>query len=307
MKNLSKNIFIITSLAITGGCAVVSTGLSPKSATYQTNTSNQEQVSVFLDSSVIRPNGQTSVSLLVAHALGSVDIEGNGTGTNSLEAFVDSYEAGFRLFEADLSLTKDNKVVVFHRLAEELIGYPVGSIENITVDQFKSRKYADTYTLLDADDLLKLLTYRKDAYVVTDIKSDFEATLKQLMSNEIIKENPEIADRIIVQFYNPQQFEFIKENYNFKNIMFSLYQVPEMSNEDIINFVTPNSEIDAVTMWWDERYTPELREKLHALGRGVYVHTVNDMTQIQQFISHGVGVYTDTLDVKEYFDYQMML
>ena len=48
---------------------------------------------------------------LVAHAMGQID---DRTGTNSLEAFQANYAKGYRLFECDLAMTSDSRVVLRH-------------------------------------------------------------------------------------------------------------------------------------------------------------------------------------------------
>ena len=58
-------------------------------------------------------------SILMAHALGSVEVSGKRyTYTNCKEAFYDSLNRGIKKFEVDLMLTKDNKVVAFHEYSK---------------------------------------------------------------------------------------------------------------------------------------------------------------------------------------------
>ena len=60
--------------------------------------------------------------------------------SNSLEAFQLNYSKGFRLFEVDLMLTLDEKVVAFHDGLEEAYGLS-RPISTVTADQFKNAKY----------------------------------------------------------------------------------------------------------------------------------------------------------------------
>src|SRR5699024_12597487 len=54
---------------------------------------------------------------LIAHALGDIDDE---TNTNTIEAFEESYKNGHRLFEVDISITSDTKLVARHDWEDDI-------------------------------------------------------------------------------------------------------------------------------------------------------------------------------------------
>lgn len=62
------------------------------------------------------PQGFTAYRL-IAHAMGSI---GEQPYTNAYEAMVVNYEKGTRVFEIDLMLTKDRKVVARHEWTESM-------------------------------------------------------------------------------------------------------------------------------------------------------------------------------------------
>src|SRR5688572_9570260 len=71
---------------------------------------------------VVVPRG-----VLVAHALGGIDREAN---TNSLEALRCNHARGFRWFEVDLALTRDQQLVAFQRGHEKhaSLHAPIGEL-----------------------------------------------------------------------------------------------------------------------------------------------------------------------------------
>ena len=56
-------------------------------------------------------NFDTTKHKLIAHAAGGID---RFPYTNSKEAYLNSYKNGFRLFEIDISITSDEKLVARH-------------------------------------------------------------------------------------------------------------------------------------------------------------------------------------------------
>lgn len=236
-----------------------------------------------LRSHVLLPEHQ-----LVAHALGSVDGE---AGSNSREAFIENYEKGFRVFEADFSLTKDEHVVVFHRFSESYIGL-YKDIQQTARAEFKEKKFKDRFTLMTADELLELLREYRDAYLITDTKGNTGTILRKIFSAAIEEGEVDLMDRIIPQIYEPADLDVVKDLYPFKDIIFTLYRTG-FNDDQVYDFVR-DSEITAVTMWWDERYTEQFQKDLQEIGVGTMVHTVNDPVSAAWFVNKGAGVYTDS-------------
>jgi len=229
----------------------------------------------------------------IAHGLGTV--EGVGA-SNTREALENSYANGFKIFEVDLSLTKDGKIVVFHEGREEAIGHKGEVIGEIKEKEFLKQKFLDKYTLLSFDDFLQYVQDHKDMYVVTDVKGNQLETFKKIIENPIIKENPEIMKRIIPQIYEVEELSSLLTLYPFSDIIFTLYRT-KLGNLEILDALEANPQITAVTMWWDSRYTDYVKGRIEQLGKRVYVHTVNDQKKIFEFINKGVGVYTDDFNV----------
>lgn len=102
---------------------------------------------------------------LIAHAGGA--IEGH-IYTNSLEALELSYKNGFRLFELDISKTKDQVYVAVHDW--ESWAKRTGFKETIPpiLEEFKQYKIDSKFTPLDINDINNWFDKHKDSILITD-------------------------------------------------------------------------------------------------------------------------------------------
>ncbi len=252
-----------------------------------------------------KPAGEKSApeilaqSETVAHALGSVE---GVTGLNCLEGFREHYDAGARVFEADLRMTADGRVVLRH-------DWSAGIQEGVspsavpTLDEFLAKPIYGQYTPLSFRDLLLLLAQYPDVCVITDTKlTDTEAVVMQFRS--MLDEAHGLGlsylfDRIIVQVYSTEHYTTVNELCHFPYYIYTLYQDAFVPTEDGFRqkaiFCQENG-ILGLTMnvdVWDPDFYPianwrELK---------VFVHTVNDADDAQRLLRSGVSaVYSDTLD-----------
>ncbi len=251
-----------------------------------------------------KPAGEASAAdiftanTLVAHALGSVDGE---AGLNCLEGFTASYEAGIRVFEADLRMTSDGALVLRH----DWIGGLQEGVDPTripTLEEFKAKKLKGKYTPLSFRDLLLLMVRYPDICVITDTKfTDTEAVDRQFRA--IVDEAHALGlsylfDRFIVQIYSPEHFEVVDGIHHFPCYIYTLYQDYFGKTEDSFRskaIFCQEHGILGVTMdatVWDPDYAPI------ANWRGVHVsvHTVNDADTAKKLLRTGVKtIYTDTL------------
>ncbi len=157
--------------------------------------------------------------------------------------------------------------------------------------------------------LCKIMMEYPDLWIVTDtknteneeVKKQFEAmteTVRQLGCEEVM-------DRIIVQVYNEEMYEAVHSIYQFKNYIFTMYL--RFDNEDWIGIIRTvcrfcvNNGIETVTIGTN-RISPELIAVADHYGRNVYVHTVNDVADANQYFQIGVtGIYTDIIQDKDLY------
>ena len=230
---------------------------------------------------------------LIAHALGQVD---NTPYTNSLEAFNDSYKRGYRFYEVDLTLTKDNKVVCFHGYQKDIYQQ-----FNIKKKEFSYKNFINgaifekspvKFTTLGLGDLIDLVRQNKNIKVLLHIQSKKNALKTARVLDEIVKEvgnDLEIFDRFIVGVNFVGEFDEIKKRKQFKNYGYYV-RVKEKRPEkysnihDIISYMKQN-KITFSSIAYDvfkenpEQALGELKE-LKKNNITVLVFTVNNVPEI---------------------------
>ncbi|MBE6909600.1 MAG: hypothetical protein E7474_08555 [Ruminococcaceae bacterium] len=251
-----------------------------------------------------KPVGEASAAdiiaenTLVAHAMGAA---GDVVGLNCLEGFVERYEAGIRVFEADLRMTSDGYVVLRH---DWVGGLQEGANPtNIpTREEFLSMRILDKYTPLSFRDLLLLMVQYPDVCIITDTKLlDTEAVTLQFQS--MVDEAHSLGlsylfDRMIVQVYSPEHYAVVDGVYHFPHYIYTLYQDYFGRTEDSfrnkvvfceengILGLTLNAEV------WDPAYAPIA--DWH--GVRVCVHEIDDVDEAKELLRTGVrAIYTNTL------------
>jgi len=218
---------------------------------------------------------------LVAHALGA--LSETQTCTNSFEAFIRNYELGHRVFEVDLQLTADDRLVTMHSQ------FNVGAW---TYDQLRN---SQGFTIMDFETLCLLMLEFDDVYMITDTKYLDIASNRRafdIISQTINRVDPALFDRFVIQFYNQEMFHFLVENYDFphENLIYTLYMSHD-SDREVVRFVAEHG-IRAVVMWY-HRASRNFVTSLKEVGALVYAHTVNDVAQINELFSVGVyGIFT---------------
>ncbi|WP_342420838.1 phosphatidylinositol-specific phospholipase C/glycerophosphodiester phosphodiesterase family protein [Paenibacillus sp. FSL E2-0178] len=235
---------------------------------------------------------------IVAHAMGGIH---NYTYTNTLDAFIANYEQGTRVFEADLLLTSDDKLVARHEWTanmSKLLGQQnvlpaakQGAVLNY--EDVMSSPVLELYSPLDIEKIMDLLVIYPDAYIVTDTKElEPERVTKQfqLIVEAAERKEPALLQRIVPQIYSRDMLDVVNRVYAFPEVIFTLYQTQD-SDEVVIDFASQTGvDITMPTV----RATKSFVRKLKNAGARVYVHTVNDEKEISELSRMGVdGFYTD--------------
>jgi glycerophosphoryl diester phosphodiesterase len=240
---------------------------------------------------------------LIAHALGGID---GVDYTNSLEAFKTNYDKGQRVFEVDLSITKDGQLAARH----DWMGYLATKFEQdipeekleepLTLREFKSYKILQDYTPLSFADVARLSKKYPDVYFITDTKeTDLELVKQQftIIRDTANRIDPTILDRFIPEIYSPEMMETVRGIIPFKHVIFSLY-LTAMEPAEIIEYVQAN-DVHVVAMP-EERATKAFIKDLNNTGVLSYVHSLNKASDVKKLMKMGVhGVYTDFLSYKD--------
>ncbi|RYZ86350.1 MAG: hypothetical protein EOP04_14065 [Proteobacteria bacterium] len=245
-------------------------------------------VLILAQSSCISHNKNDSLMIpsprWIAHALGGWN---GATYLNCAECFESNYTSGFRYFEMDFLKTSDGAMVGIHDGQEEEFGLP----SPFTLEQFKNSSIKGT-TPVDETELARWMVEKSDWFLITDVKSDNLIGLRRLC--EVLKNKKiDCRDRIIPQFYSPEEFAVLKE-IAFNRSIFTLYR---FGNDlpSVKKILSDNPAIWALTVpaaWWSPEYTNAISE----LGRVGFVHTINDKSEADRLLLSGVsGIYTDFL------------
>lgn len=236
---------------------------------------------------------------LIAHALGEAD---GKIETNSREAFIQSWQNGYRVVEGDFTYTSDGVLVLRHDFEADGSYYrleiePQGNLV-MDANTFRNTKAVYTQTPITAADLLALLAEYPDMYLVTDTKDTDKATVQRQFSDlKQIAQNmgtPEVLERIIPQIYQKEMLGWVKEIYDFPEWIFTLYLIADPNYADIAAFCAENG-IGTVTLQTD-RATKQNIAALKEKGLAVYVHTVNRYRIFEDLLENGAdGIYTDRI------------
>ncbi len=238
---------------------------------------------------------QWNYPLTIAHAGGGID---GYIYSNCKEAVLYNYGKGFRTFEIDFSVTKDQVMVAKHdwnMVVQENI--PSGYVP--TQEEFLSSPIYEKYTPMSLADLCGLMEEYEDMWLVTDIKDanaeEMEQAVNILVDTVQNLGKEEILDRIVVQVYSEETFDKVEGIYPFRNWIFTLYQCWDGKEENFAEYAQfcNINGIDTIAMW-DYCVTPYIIDVADNYGINIYVHTVNDAEMAQKYIDMGVmGIYTD--------------
>lgn len=222
---------------------------------------------------------------LVAHALGGID---GATYTNSREAWEQSCAAGYRLIEVDLRRTADGHIVCFHERTPPHLNLP-GPMEDISRREFLAARYFGGFSPLDLDGLIELLSADERRYLIIDTAGR-NADLLPAVVDRFRRVAPAALARTIPEVYSREDLEFVARLGAWPMLILTLYLCDY--DDDAVVEAARHPAVGMVAMF-GQRFNPALRDRLFALSRGVYVHTINDEAEAREYLAQGVGVYTD--------------
>jgi len=236
----------------------------------------------------------------VAHGLGFID---GHYVTNTMEAFEENYKRGFRVFEVDLIMTSDNRLIARHDWTlghYGWLGQEAPAVEEpLPFDEVIRLKINGEYNAPSWEQLLEIMQKYPDVYFVTDTKDKDEANVRKSFSYivETTKEvDPSLLDRIIPQIYDQPMLGYINSYHVFNEVIYTLYHhtnenIPtpaELSEWCVQNHVTAVAGLPF-------RLTEEMQSALNEKNIVMYTHTINNPEEAEAFRTRGIGVYTDYL------------
>lgn len=224
---------------------------------------------------------------VMAHALGGYD--GN-IYNNTEEALQNSIQNGFKFIEVDMTLTSDNKLVCTHGFdAASCVKTGVKQYNEVpTYKQFMTTKLHEKYKAIKVSTLIKYMKKYPDLLLEIDLK-DQDAEHTKIMISELIKlchNDAAILDRILLQFYNKDNYEVIDSVYHFKYYQYFTVKNDFSDVNGLIDFCV-NNHITSVAVKY--KYITEERVKLFK-DNGIYIlcFTVDDANSAKDFLNWGV-------------------
>ena len=236
---------------------------------------------------------------MVSHAMGGI---GGMDYSNCLEAFLENYAEGHRVFEVDFEYTSDGKMVLCHNWKRKLFEAHK-PYSKTSYKAFMSSKIYGKYTPLDIDGLLLLMRDYPDVIICTDNKYTDQPTIKKQFTTLVKRARAlnveSVLNRFHVEIYNKKMIETVKQVYPFKSYCYTLYKTfkkapTKAQLENILSFCA-NNGIRMVSMpveWWKASYMESYNK--YGLEAGIY--TTNDREKALQLIEQGVtAICTDYL------------
>ncbi|MBR5445067.1 MAG: hypothetical protein IKV57_03030 [Clostridia bacterium] len=223
----------------------------------------------------------------ITHAAGAID---GMAGSNSLEALTGAYEAGCRYIEIDFQFTADGDLACIHDWYRQYTSAVPEDGTALTLEAFQNCRIYDKYTPLWLDSLADFMTAHPDLYIITDIKTD------NPQAAAIIGERyPELTDRFIIQIYNGDEYDAVREA-GFDHIIYTLYMLDWNSKTDTkaLCEYAAGHPLLGFTFSYELCDVDGYVKGMMKAGIPLYVHTVNgDEEQLKYFEMGISGIYTD--------------
>lgn len=224
--------------------------------------------------------------LMIAHAGGGY--EGQNY-TNSLEALNGSYQAGFRYMEMDFSWTSDEQLVCLHdwdKTFKKIFNQKSKQALSYAAFKLLVKDHPD-FRSCTLDSLALWLSNKPDVRIITDIKDE---NLKGIRL--IIEKYPELKPQLIPQFYQPEEYQQLKDM-GFSQLIWILYQY-KGTKKSVVE-MSQKMDLMALSMRAKQAKSRTLQKLLK--HQSIFVYTINDEEDKNTLIgSYGVsGIYTDFL------------
>ena len=270
------------------------TALTPGQSTISAVTGNKLKAQL-----TVKVRRTASGRYMISHAMGGID---GYSYSNCLEGFLENYEEGHRIFEVDMELTSDDRIVLWHDWNRQFCSrYPKGT--KPTHAEFMGSRIYDEYTPMGLEALLKLMDQYPDVRIITDSKHSSSTIVKKqfkaIVSTARNLGIPEVLDRFIVELYTKDMYKVVEGIHHFREYILTLYKLlgkaPSKSTlQNLASFCRKNG-INTIAMyakWWNPKYTGYVK----SYGIDLALYTVNDPDEAREYFDEGVNaLFTDFL------------
>lgn len=229
---------------------------------------------------------------VVSHSGGGID---GKRYTNSLEAWENAYECGNRVFDADLSFTSDDILVLRHEWFDNLEQENISENDIPTFKEFMSTPVYHKYTPMSCYDMIRFLAEHEECYAACDFKGDGTKTFSFLVQAAKDMDCEKVLDRIIVSFYSYKDYEEISQVYAFHNWAIRQYQNEPHNYYELAEFCL-NHNIPVCMIQTDYLDAGDDISVLTDNGITIFAAVVNELSDMEQYLHQGVsGCVSDYL------------
>lgn len=231
---------------------------------------------------------------IIAHASGGID---DYTYVNCVEAFVEHYEAGTRLFEIDFQFTSDDELVGVHYWSD--LGEEYSSENRVTLAEYEALQLKGQYTGITLKNLVTMMDEQyPDVAIILDTKeADYVKFFNKLVE-DVSDINDNLLRNFIPQLYDEEMFTELENIHQFDFYIYTLYKTAA-TNEEVYLFLAANERIIILTVSVTRILSmdADFINSVNALGRRIFVHTINSYEEMQTYHDLDVsGFYSDFID-----------
>lgn len=205
-------------------------------------------------------------------------------GENNLKTVKFSFNKGFRIFELDIHLTSDNKIICFHGFPKDFIKNP----NNFSFSDYKEYMISTNQELCSFDKILKFAN-KSGSFLLLDLHSHYEKIFNHIIENY----DQQLLKSLIPQITDFEQLYYFKKNNLFLGPILTSYGFNNLSTEDILN-ISLKFNLPAITL--TRSRIDNLKNNL-PIDLMIFTHPVDNLIDAVNLKIDGIdGIYTKTLD-----------
>jgi glycerophosphoryl diester phosphodiesterase len=205
------------------------------SLSYKTDRIEEILRGVSFDKNIVTkalPRELDNIPSAICHAMGKVQ---GDIFTNSEDAFLENYKKGYRIFEVDISLTKDLIPVLVHDWYQYNGGnficdwkkvHREGDVNIPSYLEFQQIKICGKYKGLSLCELLNLAKKYSDAFFIVSVKTDryeydsYANYIFTALDSMIHDIDTALFHRIIPQVHGVKYMDAVRKNFHFDALIY---------------------------------------------------------------------------------------
>lgn len=246
----------------------------------------------------------------ICHGGGGID---GKSYSNSLEGMELAYSKGNRVYDSDMTFTKDGVLILRHSWSDNLEQTDIPMEKSYSfVDQnghtqhllkekvvmsykdFMSNKIYKEFTPMDCKAAINFLKTHKDAYIAPDMKDDPVLSYTYLVEEAKRQNAIETLDRIIVNIYEYALYDKILKIYPFKNVTIRQHYVHPNNYNELITFCIKNN-IHVVNVSSKYAYDEGIK-RIQSKGIRVFIAVADYISDMKEYKKLGFsGAVTNWL------------